>query len=366
MNKEDQELFNMINASPKRNQQVVTEQQIEQPKKENLKLQKTNKYKNKKAKQFINMAKGIVVVFGIGTAVVCTVNLIDKLKPDDPSENISAEFYVEDDASPIKKEVIDEIDIEDDPYRVKIFDDEEKYEEPIENNQEIEEQEEFVKGPAFDGEEVYNNAYKFFNNTNYNEYLEKYSKMYGVDYNLMVALFMQESHCGLKLNNPCAVGIGQIEKTDRSGSDMVYNYETGKMEEINYNYIESDEQNVKVSCQMMQYGANKFGLNIGAILTNYNQGITTTNTIVKEIAKQKGCTVEDLKYDTTISDWSRYIRICTDSGDPNYIQNVLSFLGNDTVSFCTNGEKYRINLNTGEYEKIDINDDIYEISHKTK
>ena len=53
MNKEDQELFNMINASPKRNQQVVTEQQIEQPKKENLKLQKTNKYKNKKAKQKI-------------------------------------------------------------------------------------------------------------------------------------------------------------------------------------------------------------------------------------------------------------------------------------------------------------------------
>lgn len=362
MNQEDQELFNMINESPKRNNQVmINESQVEK-----IKIDKTNKYK--KAKKLKNIAKGAVIVIGIGTAVFFTANLIEKLKIEKPNENIESQYYVEEDVKQIQKEEkIERKEIEDTEekeFRLKKFDDEEKNIEQTPNaNIEIED---FIKGPQFETDKVYDDAYNFFNNTNYNEYLEKYSKMYGVDYNLMVALFMQESFCGLKTNSSCAVGIGQIEKTDRSGSDKVYNYETGQMEEINYNHIESDEQNVKVSCQMMQYGANKFGLNVCAMLTNYNQGITTTNNIVKEIARQRGCTVDDLKYDTAITDWSGYIRVCTKSGDPNYIQNVLSFLGNETISYYINGEQYRVNIKTGEYEKLDTNNEIYEVSHKTK
>ncbi len=380
MDKETQELFGMIDENQKK---IISQQAIKEQ--EKLKIDKYNSVKNKKSKGIGNLKKikkAVILTLSIGTVVIISSKIIKLEEPSVTSkisnEVVTQENIVEEikenkfDNKTHTKELIE--------HNEKIIDTATQKEELNDNETTKEEtdtdsftkktnsneNEEFIKGEAFDQDKGYNKGFNFFYSTNYNEYLEKYSKMYGVDYNLMLAIFMQESVGGLDTNSASAVGIGQIERTDRSGSDMVYNYETGKVEEINYNNIDMDEQNVKVACQIMQYSANKYGPNICAMLTNYNQGPTTTTKIVNEIARQKGCTTDDLKYDTTISDWSGYIRLCTSYGDPNYIQNVLSFCGNEKFSFYVEGEKYLVDINTGEYTKLETNDDIYEISHKSK
>lgn len=352
MDKETQELFGMIDS----NQEKFIKQEIKEQ--EKFTIDRTNSLKKKKAKELDNLKKIrniTILALAIGTVAIVGSRII---KVDEPT--ITTEIINE---TPTQENVIDDpqaakinrvINIENDNKRKILA---EEPEEKIEKEAPSEEQEEetFIKGPAFEEDEEYSRYYEEFKKSNSNKYLKKYCKIYGVDYNLMVALFMQESKLGHDLSNSYAWGIGQIEDTNRDGADIVHNYETGEDEKIDYGYLSVEEHNIQVACQMMQYGANYAGANVCAMLTNYNQGITSTRKIACEVKRQKGQSTEGFRNDSKIEDWSGYIRVCTDQGDPNYISKVLSWLGNDTISYYSDGEKYEVNLETGTYTIVDEN-----------
>lgn len=162
----------------------------------------------------------------------------------------------------------------------------------------------------------------------YYDVIDKYSKMFGLPTNLMVAVATQE--CGVhnaKISDGGGFGLFQIQakgKWNWLGKELsAYNFEKGKMENItvclnsnnciDINMLADLEYNTKIACMIMAYNLKLCNYDIIQTLQVYNSGTGVIN-----LNKKYG------------EDWINHRDNLP--GDPKYLEHVLSYLDpNDNI-----------------------------------
>ena len=168
----------------------------------------------------------------------------------------------------------------------------------------------------------------------YGDLITKYANTYGVDPNLMIAIATQEKgfHSSI-MDDGGATGIMQIQNDVWFEKEIrAYNYETGKYDSftVDNNKIENLESNIQIGCMYFQNCLNYFNNNIPAAIQCYNMGIDNVNVIIGAYAANKGLTRSEIINNSCDVGWMSY-RSNIKVGDPNYIENVLSWLGKDNT-----------------------------------
>ena len=153
----------------------------------------------------------------------------------------------------------------------------------------------------------------------YSEVITKYSNMYGLPSNLMVAVATQESGTHATEVSPGGgAGLFQIQVENGWGwlgkTIRAYNFETNQMEELivggesgDKNMLLDLDYNTKVACMIMAYDLAYCNYDIIAALQTYNSG-----TMVSVLKEQYG------------TNWLNYRNSL--AGDPQYIEHVCSFI----------------------------------------
>ena len=187
----------------------------------------------------------------------------------------------------------------------------------------------------------------------YGDLITKYSNMYGLDANLMIALATQESGIHDPTNRKSgAVGLMQIEESVWKNKEIkVYNYET-KCDEtfkITEDTMTNLETNIKIGCMIMRQQMDFMRNNPIAALQSYNMGYGNMDYILKSYAKDCGKSKKDILDDYYDFGYitNDYYRNMINVGDSKYVEHVLSYLGdNPTISMYINDDtKLEININ---------------------
>lgn len=177
---------------------------------------------------------------------------------------------------------------------------------------------------GFDYEDRSENEKINYARINYQEYVNKYARMYGLDSNLVMAILTQENAYN-KINNTNigANGVMQIESIWYNEEITAYNYEDEKYETecINANDLINPEYSIKIGCMILNnyYNTifNKYYKNgtlsksdcILATIIAYNKGITAISNLINT-------------YNNTYLDHINE----TFGGDNNYLNHVSSYL----------------------------------------
>lgn len=189
---------------------------------------------------------------------------------------------------------------------------------------------------------------------NFDDVIQKYSKMYGLDPNVVTAIATQENGYNANSENMAAAGLMQIEKSVWANKMITaYNHETGKMEDF---FLEKGKMtdldtNVKAGCMILERSMRANGYDVLRGIAGYNMGGGNMSTIYQEAARKTGKTVEQVKEDGT---WMEYT-YAPGVGDKNYISNVSSYLPEDVDSIYVidkDGVKHEVQItNTYEHAK---------------
>ena len=180
----------------------------------------------------------------------------------------------------------------------------------------------------------------------YTDAIKKYADMYGVDYELMLAIATQERGVHSETRDSGgAIGLFQIENIWNNEELTAYNYETKEYETITVdeNRLSDVFYNIKVGCMVFQTALRYMDYNIPAAIQCYNMGCGNMEKILTACSFDTGKTMEEILSDPTNLDWLKY-RHVVDQGDKNYVENVSSYLNPNT----------EININHGD-EEININ-----------
>lgn len=227
----------------------------------------------------------------------------------------------------------------------------------------------FQKNALFDiGNNQNINYVQAYMNTEEARYFEKYSNIYGVDYQIMIALGMQESalnhkEClpGGNFYNGCALGILQLEK-NCNNEVTAYNYETNKMETVKYTDEElcDLERNIQVGCMRFQNAIEKYHGNIYMAIQAHNYGEYMVDKALEITAASKNIDIqillddfEDLSWMTCIVDMhnnpQKYLSKWEYEtyGDAEYLRKVLSYCVNDEISYRYDNEQIKFDLKYG-------------------
>ena len=191
----------------------------------------------------------------------------------------------------------------------------------------------------------------------YGDLIEKYSKRYGVDSNLVLAIATQERGVhGTTIDKDGAIGLMQIQYNVWVGERIsAYNFETGKRE----TFIVDDEKladidyNIKVGCMYLQNCMEYMDYNTVAAVQCYNMGDGNMGKILKAYSADCGKSVKEILSDPLDTGWLEY-RYLPGIGDPEYIENVFSYLGEDSYikNIKKDGTVVNININNETSKKI--------------
>ena len=206
----------------------------------------------------------------------------------------------------------------------------------------------------------------YITNQNYRDVVEKYSKMYGLDANLMLAIATQETgdHYS-NLDDGPAVGLMQIEKSvwANGGTLSAYNFDTESWETIEVSEdsyeqfvdnLKDLDYNVKIACMMFQESLRNSNYNILVALQNYNMGYGNMHyTVLPAYCSDVDKDEEEVLNDQYDIGWMEY-RDLVEDGDSDYVEHVLSYCGEDFKLEVTkpSGEKVSININNDTLKKV--------------
>lgn len=214
----------------------------------------------------------------------------------------------------------------------------------------------------------------YMNSSEY-EYFIKYSNMYGVDPQVMVAMAMQESwlsheKCiptGENYNN-CAIGIMQLE-SNCNNNVTAYNYEIGDYETAQYSDKElcDIEKNIQVGCMRFQNAIKKYDGNIYLAVQAHNYGENLVNDAIELTSKDENIDVESLKKDYQNTDWLKYIDDIhfnplkytsnwnyNTYGDNEYLLKVMSNCVSSEVSYKMDDKNITFDLEYATYNETNI------------
>ena len=171
----------------------------------------------------------------------------------------------------------------------------------------------------------YTRSEKLQNTKNlYGELITKYSYMYGLDPELMIAIATQESGVHSTSTEKPAIGLMQIEKAVWNNKYIrVYNNSSSQYEDIfiTIDNLKDVEFNIKVGCAIFKNYLEECNYNVEMAIQMYNFGPGNIN---KVIADCYGNNVS--KKDVTDSEWLEHRGIIEDQGDIVYLENVLRYL----------------------------------------
>ena len=158
---------------------------------------------------------------------------------------------------------------------------------------------------------------------NYSEKIFRYSKEYGIDNKLILAILTN----GMKEN---ADDPMQLKNWLLKEKVIAYNFREGKYETviIDKNKISNLDYCIKIAC--MIYQSNLIALNYNTLLAlqSYNMGYDAVISIVNYYCYSEGKNSDEVIEDSSDVAWMNY-RNLINNGDNKYIENVLRFCGSN-------------------------------------
>lgn len=255
-----------------------------------------------------------------------------------------------------EKEKDIEVDIENEDVKNIVEQAEQEVEEQVKKESDVEE---IVMSFSY---EDYSDTEKAINTkNNYGDLLNKYSKQYGIDPIIMTGIATQERgvHSRVK-DEGGATGLMQIQNGPWVGRSLTaYNYNTNQNETIIVDEAKlSDlEYNIKVGCMIFQNNIKEMNNNMIAAIQCYNLGSTNMRKILRAYSNQTGRSIDAILSDINDNGWLE-CRDILGIGDPEYIEHVFSWIGDEvTLNNVENNGKL-VNLcinNKNETKSISIN-----------
>lgn len=198
--------------------------------------------------------------------------------------------------------------------------------------------------------------------------VRNYSEQYGVDANLMGAIFMQESKCnheaccpGGSMYNGAGVGIGEIE-VSALNEITAYNYSTGQYESqpVTIETASDLSSNIEMSCKVLRNTIDYYDGNILLALQSYNYG----KGMLDNILNSNYSDVEQLKQDYSNVSWMQLVKDAHVNhwkyidgwaeetyGDGEYLTHVLQYCPTDVVKYKKGDKDIEFNLKNFDYKK---------------
>lgn len=188
----------------------------------------------------------------------------------------------------------------------------------------------------------------------YKETIKKYAEIYGVDPNIMLAIATQERgiHSETK-DSGGATGLMQIQNSVWRGQSLTaYNYQTKESETIIVNESKLSDvfYNIKVGCMIFQNTLNYMNGNLLAAIQCYNMGYGNMMKILNSYSNNINKPVDQILLDITDKGWLDHRNIIK-VGDQQYLEHVLSWIGNDLDIDITNDGKV-VNLNINDENEV--------------
>lgn len=195
------------------------------------------------------------------------------------------------------------------------------------------------------GDRIDTDKYKYCS-SNFGDLIAKYSKMYGVDEEIMLALATQENGYNTQTDNLSAAGLMQLEKSVWLGNTITaFNYETANIDSITFdkNNINDLDTNIKGAC-MIYKSCMKY-MNNNPILATlcYNMGYGNVSYIVSKYAKECNISYDDVLNNYTDLGWQKYIKFIN-VGDKNYIDHVFSYKKSPDIKITDDNGNVKVYL----------------------
>jgi len=182
--------------------------------------------------------------------------------------------------------------------------------------------------------------------------IEKYANMYGLDPELVLALATQERgvHSSV-MDAGGATGLMQIQNSVWLGfSITAYNFENQAYEttQVTKDKIEDCDTNIKIGCMILQDTIRAKDYNILAGVLSYNMGGSNVNKILKKHAETNGLSYDEIIHNQNNCDWVKHCDIIN-VGDQQYLQHVLSYMGNDIETYVLKPDGERVEVSVKNY-----------------
>jgi len=171
-----------------------------------------------------------------------------------------------------------------------------------------------------------------FAKENYSNLITKYSRMYGIDPVLAIAVATQESGVHSSVTNKGgATGLMQIQNSVWIGNKVsAYNFQTQTTESltVTLDKIQNLEYNIKIGCMILQNSLQYMKYNTLAAIQCYNMGYGNMMKILKNYSVDSNKSIDQILSDFYDTGWLNY-RDIIGEGDKKYIEHVLSWVGEE-------------------------------------
>ncbi len=196
---------------------------------------------------------------------------------------------------------------------------------------------------------------------NYYGLIEYYAHLYGLDPNLVLGIATQERGVHATTVDPGgAIGLMQIQYNVLINSTLtVYelNEATGNYEPrelaITDDKLVSVDGNIRIGCAILQYNLIESNYNLPVALQAYNMGPYALKTIISRYAYDHGVRPEDVLNNSADIGWINYRKGINGDivGDYNYIENVNSWVDNNSYTIIDVRNKQPINFTFTNYNE---------------
>ena len=167
-----------------------------------------------------------------------------------------------------------------------------------------------------------------FTRENYYNLIEYYSRLYGINPDIMCAIATQERGVhSEKKDAGGAIGLMQVQVSVWDNESLkVFNNMTNSYETL---YATEDKLskidfNVQFACAIFSDCLNKMNGNVLAAVMAYNRGPTAARNIIRTYANSKGMTCDDVLNNPNDLGWLHYEGLDY-AGDPKYVEHVMSY-----------------------------------------
>lgn len=233
--------------------------------------------------------------------------------------------------------------------------------EPVEEELTLQTDSSIKEEPVIDTKEV-NLEYEDLSETekaitakeNYQEIIDNYATTYGLDSELMMAIATQERGIHSSEIDSTAIGLMQIEYNVWNNQPIsAYNFVAKEQETfiVQGDLLSDLDYNVKVACMIFQTCLKQMNYNLLASLQCYNFGYGNMMKTLNAYANDNNMTVEEVLANNEDASWIEYLSM-VNQGDPDYIEHVLNWIGEDFTYNIVKEDGTEVSLNVEQKKRM--------------